>query len=237
MVGGRQDPPRDDQRRLAQLGDQVNRHCSAGLVQALVRRKPLARGHRCPSASMGPPQNGHEGRPAATSDSARVENDRAIGAGSRTRRSLLRLGLLDRQVDQPLLVGLQRRLDLDLRHREDLDHDPLVCGVPGQRDRARAELLDQRLLEGLVVDHGDRGHRRDRRAGLVGGDQLVEQLGDAFPEDLHLLLLQRHRRHLGTDARLEEEGALAGLADGPGHESLGRVEAVDDRHGPRLDGG
>ena len=63
------------------------------------------------------------------------------------------------------------------------------------------------------------------------GDQLVEELGDPLPEDLHLLLLQRHRGDLVAGACLQEERALAGLTDGPGHEALGWVEPVDDRHG------
>ena len=63
----------------------------------------------------------------------------------------------------------------------------------------------------------------------------VEELGDPLPQDLDLLLLQRDGGDLHTRARLEEERALPGLADGARHEAFGRVEAMDDRHVPSLD--
>ena len=52
-------------------------------------------------------------------------------------------------------------------------------------------------------------------------DQLVEQLGDPLAEDLHLLLLQRDRGDLVAGARLQEEGALPGLADRAGTKRSG----------------
>ena len=172
------------------------------------------------------------GSPSGGDDGLRAGRERARHRrGQPHEEDLLGLGLLDGQVHQLLLGGLDRDLDLDLGDREDLDDDPLVLAVPRQRDRAGAELLLDRLLEGVVVDQVDRGHGGDRGAGVLGGDQLVEQLRDPLPEDLHLLLLQGHRGELGTGSGLEEERPRAGLADGPGHEALGRVEAVDDGHG------
>ena len=159
VVRGGHDPPEHHQLAVEQL----THGSRAGHDDQLrVRRYPLERGHRWPSASIGPPQKGHGARPAATTDSARAAKDRAIAGGHPHQQHLLGLRLLDRQVDQLLLRGLDRELHLDLDDREHLDDHPLVVGVPGQRDRAGPELLLDRLVQRLVVDQADRRHRRDR---------------------------------------------------------------------------
>ena len=48
----------------------------------------------------------------------------------------------------------------------------------------------------------------------VRGDDLVEQLLEPVGQHRHLLLLQRDRHHPRAVGGLQEEGALAGLADG-----------------------
>ena len=106
-------------------------------------------------------------------------------------------------------------------------------GVPGQRHRAGPELLDDRLLERLVVLEGHRRHRRDRWSRprrTASSSSSSSSMRSASTE--HLLLLQRHARHPGAGARLQEEGALPGRADRARDEPLRRVEAVDHRcHG------
>ena len=58
---------------------------------------------------------------------------------------------------------------------EDLQDDHLVVDVPGQRHRAGAELLGDRLLEWRGVGQLLRSHRGDRPLTTGGADYLVEQ--------------------------------------------------------------
>ena len=107
----------------------------------------------------------------------------------------------------------------------------LMRRVPRQGHRARPELLLDRLLQRrLVVEvaRGDRGDDRPRRAVV---EDLVEQLVDPLGERGHLLLLEGHADDPRAGAGLEEERALARLADGADDEPLGRVELVDHGHG------
>ena len=196
-----------------------------------VRRKPLARGHRWPAGSTGRRRTGRAAGRRRRRPGRRLVNARARPAVSRTTKHLLGLRLLD------LLARAARADHRRLGEREDLDHDPLVVGVPGQRHRAGPELLLDRLLERVGVRRG----RPARRPGSVsspsvGAHQLVEQLVDALGEHRHLLLLEGDAGDPGAVAGLEEEGALPGRADGAGDEALGRVEAVDHRrHGTNLE--
>ena len=111
--------------------EQLSRASGAVMaISAGVRRNPLARGQRWPSASIGPPQNGH-GAPAGGDDRLGAGRERPRHRGGHPHQQhLLGLGLLDRQVDQLLLGGLDRELHLDLDDREHLDHDPLVARRP-----------------------------------------------------------------------------------------------------------
>src|SRR5690606_12658938 len=74
-----------------------------------------------------------------------------------------------------------------------------------------------------VVDGGD-----GVRVRVLGGD-LLEQLGDALPEDADLLLLQGHAHHPSASGGLEEERALPGWPYRVGDEALGWVE-LGHRH-------
>src|SRR5690606_26124718 len=53
---------------------------------------------------------------------------------------------------------------------------------------------------------------------------------DAFGQGDDLLLLQRDADHPRAVTSLQEEGAVSGLAHGAHHESLRRVEGVDEGH-------
>src|SRR3954470_3813537 len=108
-----------------------------------------------------------------------------------------------------------------------LDDDAVVVSVPGESERADPELLHQRCVERRGVDEV-RGCRR-RDVGLVAESAayLVEEFGQALGQGGDLDLLQRDTRHPAALARLQEEGALARLPDGAGHEPVGRVEEVD----------
>ena len=66
----------------------------------------------------------------------------------------------------------------------------------------------------------------DVRAEPAG--DLLQQGGDALGEHCDLLLLQQHADRAGVLDRLQVEGAVAGLADGPGDEALGLAEDMDD---------
>ena len=63
-----------------------------------------------------------------------------------------------------------------------------------------------------------------RQRGAGAGDDLVEQLLEPVGEHDDLLLLQRDRDDPGAVGGLQEEGALAGLADGAGDEPARAVE-------------
>ena len=97
-------------------------------------------------------------------------------------------------------------------------------GVPAQSHGADPELLLQR--------HGERvGIGIARTGGNVRAEpagDLLQQGGDALGEDRDLLLLQQDAHGAGLLDRLQVERAVAGLADGPGDESLGLAEDVDD---------
>ena len=165
------------------------------------------------------------GGAAGADDLRGALHERPRGAGGEPdQEDLLGLGLLE------VLADLLGRDDGRLGEREDLDDDPLVAGVPGERHRAGPELLLDRLLERLGVVEAERRDRRDDRGLPSVVHQLVEQLVDALGEHRHLLLLQRDADHARATAGLQEERALPGRADGAGDEALGRVEAVDDRH-------
>ena len=76
-----------------------------------------------------------------------------------------------------------------------------------------------------------------RGASETSGDaaplELVEQGAEAFGEDRDLRLLERDRHDPLALAGLEEEGAIARLADRARHESLGRIEDIAaSGHGP-----
>ena len=81
--------PRPPARRAASSSQRVGGRRAAGRTarrratprSARQRRYPLARGQMWPSGRAGQPQNGHGGRPAATTASARLAKARAGGAG------------------------------------------------------------------------------------------------------------------------------------------------------------
>ncbi len=200
----------------------------AGGAHCSRRRNPLARTHRWPSGSTGLPQNGQGGRPASTTCSARAQNARATPGGDPHQQQLVGLGLLEGLLGE--LVELIRRHHGGLAEREDLDHHPLVPGVPGQGHGAGPELLVDRLLQRPAVVQVDRRDRRDQGVAHRAGHQLVEKLVDPLDQGDHLLLLQRDADQPPALAGLEEEGPLPGLADRPGDEALGRIEGVHDSH-------
>ena len=228
------------------------RPCSVELAVAAARGSARARPSRRPSAGRGAgsrwrartgARRGRSGRrrtgssggrprrparPAARRPGRAPAGDAGPGTPPRARAP---------RVSSSSCSGLDHR---GLGEREDLDHHPLVGRVPRQRHRAGAELLLDRLLQRARCPRGRAARRPGstrRRRPLV--DHLVEQLVDPLGERRHLLLLQRDADHPGAGARLEEEGALPGLADGAGDEALGRVEARGSRacHHPRTPAG
>ena len=64
--------------------------------------------------------------------------------------------------------------------------------------------------------------------GAEPAGDLLQQRGDALGQHRDLLLLQQDADGAGVFDGLEVEGAVAGLADGPGDEALGLAEDVDD---------
>ena len=191
----------------------------------------MARGHRCPSGSSGLPQNGHGGRPAATTFIARCTNDRAYdgrivtsstsSASTSTSTSISTAAIL-------VVFELDEHLVVD---RKQLDDDQTGVGVPAEGDRADAELLDDRLVERVAVAGVDGCHGRDHGVSSAAAERLVEQHLDSLGEHGDLLLLEGDARDPRAISRLEEKRPLAGLADRAGHETLGLVEAVhNDRH-------
>ena len=108
-----------------------------------------------------------------------------------------------------------------------LDDDELGVAVPAERHGADPELLGDRRVERVEVLAAQRRRGRDGCLSAGAADDLVEQRVDALGEDLHLLLLQRHRDHARAVARLKEELPLAGLAHGAGDEPLRLVEEED----------
>src|SRR5690554_5370719 len=80
---------------------------------------------------------------------------------------------------------LDRRFALLLR----LDDHPVAVAVPGERDRADAEVFGERQVERAVVAQRRRSALRD--VGRLGAAQyLVEQFVDPFGEQAHLELLK-----------------------------------------------
>ena len=97
-----------------------------------------------------------------------------------------------------------------------------VVAVPAEGQRSRAERLDDGLVERPGVTGRDLAGGRDPTA-----LELVEQLAEPIGQDRHLDLLQNDARDASAVAGLEEEGAIAGLADRARHESLGQVEHIE----------
>jgi len=97
---------------------------------------------------------------------------------------------------------------------------------------AGAECLVERLVErARVLDA-----RIDR---FLGRDpapiELAEQLAEAVGEDRHLDFFEGNADHATAVAGLQEERALAGFPDRPGHEALRWIEDVaTSRHGSTL---
>jgi len=84
----------------------------------------------------------------------------------------------------------------------------------GAYPKFRVDRCDQRAE---VFDLG--GFRWNRCA--EPAVDLNQQRPDALGEHCHLLLLQHHRHHPGVVNRLQVEGAISGLANRPGDESVG----------------
>ena len=65
--------------------------------------------------------------------------------------------------------------------------------------------------------------------------EFGEQFAEAIREDGDLDLLEQDAHDAGAVAGLEEERPVAGLTDGAGHETVGRVEEIaSSRHGLTL---
>src|SRR3954447_8451126 len=130
------------------------------------------------------------------------------------------------------VVQHDRLVDLLLAHREEFDHDGARVGVPAQAHGADPELLLER--------HGQRVEVAARR--LLGGvpaepaGDLPQEGGHALGQHRDLLLLQQHADRAGLLDRLQVEGAVAGLAYGPGDEALGLAEDVDDARHDLIEG-
>ncbi len=181
-----------------------------------------------PIGSSGAPHNGQGGRPAATTRVARSTKIRAAvadHADPQQVRAVLVLVIVVVGVDRLAVLVLGAGLD---------QHD-LVVAVPAQGQRAGSEGLVDGLVERRAVD-GRRGRlRAGRHAPPV---ELAEELAEAIGEDRDLDLLEGHGHDAGAVTGLQEEGAVAGLADRAGDELLGRIEDVaSSGHGPDCSAG
>ena len=169
---------------LDQVGQRLRGH--AGLTGPVAgSRWPARTGG--PSGSTGLPQNGQVG-PAGLEHllGPLHEGPRRCRRRCRTRKTSSGSG------SSKLLVELLGADHGGLGVGEDLDHDPLVVGVPRQRHGAGAELLLDRLLQRVGVLEAERRDRRDqrrRRASLAITSSSSSSIRSASACDL--LLLQR----------------------------------------------
>ena len=168
-----------------------------------------------PAGSSGSAHSGQGARPAETTFSARSANARAWSGDRNTRRASGPSSVSSRTTDSSTSSSLTASSSTTIERG---------VGVPAQAHGADPELLLQR--------HGERvGVRVVGARGQLGAEparDLLQQRGDAVGEHRDLLLLQEHADGAGLLDRLEVEGAVAGLAYGPGDEALGLAEDVDD---------
>ena len=206
----------------------VEQRVSRAPVTGHRRRKPLARGHRWPSGSIGPPQNGQLGRPGG---------EHLLGPLDERARH----GRRDPDQEAPRRAPAPRAVARSLLARG-CTTSASATGNTSITTRSSSGSQDSVIVparnsssigcsSGSVSSSADRRHRGDQRpraasAAISSSSSSVDALG----QDLHLLLLQRHAESPGARPRLQEERARPGLADGAGDEALGRVEPVDERH-------
>lgn len=110
---------------------------------------------------------------------------------------------------------------------EGLDDDPVFRSVPGQRECAHAELFLDGLLKRIPVIKLARRQSGDGRLPACTPDDFVKQRVHTLSQGTDLFFLEDHCRQSGAVARLQEEGALTGLANGAGDEAIRRVEPED----------
>src|SRR5450759_1121001 len=125
-------------------------------------------------------------------------------------------------VDVDLVLGRSRLIVLG--HGSGFDDDRLVVPVPDDRQRADPKDLVQGLIQSVGVDVRSSRFLRNARAARTNFDQ---QLVEALRQQLHLDLLYQDGHDPVAVARLQEEGAIAGLADSAGNEPVGVLEFVD----------
>ena len=200
-----------EQRRVA-----TRRRAGPRRSRRLRRRGPRAEsvsgGHRERSASVavgaradvahgssGWPQKGQGGRPADTTELARLANARAAAPVRRTRSTVgPSLGSSSRS-------GASASSSSTTSWR--LDDDELGVAVPAERHGADPELLGDRRVERVECPRCPAAPWPGPVPLPGAADDLVEQRVDPLGEDLHLLLLQRDRDDPRAVARLKEERA------------------------------
>ena len=192
--------PVDPQRRV----EVAARRPVDGSVHAQFRVPSPPPRQKWPVGSSGWPQNGHGGRPPASSTSARAHEAAGMGHVDPDAKQVRAVLGIVRQLEVVAIIGRRLRLD----------DDRLVSGIPRQGHRADAEELDDRLLEPVVI--GGRG--------AVRGIHGVEEVAHPLRESGDLDLLEADAHEGPALARLEVEDPLAGLANRAGNEPVGIVE-------------
>ena len=187
-----------------------------------------------PAGSSGCRQNGHGGRPAATSAWARATKSRAYDAVILTTKTSSALISSDSTSPAACSLGLLLLVGVDVG--EQLDHDPVDARIPGDGHRADPELLGDRRVQRVGVAGGGRGRRHVHLTGAAA-QHLVEHPVQVLGQHRDLLLLARDAGDPVALTGLQEERALARLTDGTGDEAVRRVVAVyENGHGPSVTG-
>ena len=179
-----------------------------------------------PCGSSGAPHSGHGGRPEATTRPARATNDRAASRLIRTRSRSGPSSSSSSSSSGSMASPSSDWARASTRHATG-------ASVPAERQRSRAEGFVERLVQRAAVV--GRCRIRELRLGDPAPLELGHELAEPLGQHGHLDLLHHDTDHARAVPCLEEEGPVARLADGPGHEPLGRIEEIaSSRHARTL---